>query len=149
MDDLPGAEGFALLNEIGIIAQLSRALFEARLPRGVGVPQFSVVNHLVRLGDGKTPLELARAFQVPKTTMTHTVQTLEALGHVRIAPNPRDRRSKCVWLTAEGRAFRDAAIRSLAPDLAEMAEALDGERLAALLPELRRIRVYLDENRPA
>ena len=63
-DGTPSTTGayFALFNEIGIIAQLSRALFEARLPEGIHLPQFAVINHMVRLGDGKTPLALARAF---------------------------------------------------------------------------------------
>jgi hypothetical protein len=33
-------------------------------------PHFSVLNHLMRVEDGRTPLELARAFQVPKTTLS-------------------------------------------------------------------------------
>jgi hypothetical protein len=61
---------FRLFNEIGIIEQLSRARFEARLPKGVLVPHFTVLNHLMRVEDGRTPLELARAFQVPKTTLS-------------------------------------------------------------------------------
>jgi hypothetical protein len=60
---------FRLFNEIGIIEQLSRARFEARLPQGAPCPHFSVLNHLMRVEDGRTPLELARAFQVPKTTL--------------------------------------------------------------------------------
>ena len=52
---------FRLLNEIGIIAQLSRTLLEARLPSGFVLAQFSVLNHLVRVSDGQTPLTLARA----------------------------------------------------------------------------------------
>jgi hypothetical protein len=38
---------FRLFNEIGILEQLSRARFEARLPKGVTVPHFSVLNHLM------------------------------------------------------------------------------------------------------
>lgn len=147
MDEPTGGVTFALLNEIGIIAQLSRTVFEARLPDGIGVAQFSVVNHLVRLGDGKTPLDLARAFQVPKTTMTHTLQLLEKAGFVTVAPNPADRRSKCIWLTEAGRDFRGRAIAALGPDIARIESALGADRLAAILPELRRLREYLDANR--
>ncbi len=68
---------FALFNEIGIINQLAAALFESRLPPGVLVSHFSVLNHLIRVRDGATPLQLANAFQVPKTTMTHTLAGLE------------------------------------------------------------------------
>jgi hypothetical protein len=79
---------FPLFNEIGIIEQLSRARFEARLPQGVTGPHFSVLNHLMRVADGRTPLELARAFQVPKTTLSHTL----GAGETRLdrdAPEPR------------------------------------------------------------
>ena len=83
---------FELFNEIGIIEQLSRADFEARLPKGVLVSHFGVLNHLIRVGDGRTPLELARAFQVPKTTMTHTLAGLEKRKWVETRPNPEDLR---------------------------------------------------------
>ena len=139
---------FALFNEIGIIAQLSRALFEARLPEGIHLPQFAVINHMVRLGDGKTPLALARAFQVPKTSMTHSLAVLEKHGLIRLEPNPEDGRSKCAFLTEAGRALRDDAIASIEPDMAGMSDQISEERIAALLPELAEIRKYLDQNRP-
>ena len=138
---------FALFNEIGIIAQLSRALFEARLPDGLLLPHFSVINHMVRLGDGKTPLDLARAFQVPKTTMTHTLSNLEKHGFVHIAPNPEDGRSKCVFLTEAGRRFRADAIGALGPDLHLMSAEIPEDAVASLLPSLEEIRKYLDANR--
>ncbi|MDP3746695.1 MAG: MarR family winged helix-turn-helix transcriptional regulator [Phenylobacterium sp.] len=138
---------FALFNEIGIIAQLSRAAFEARLPPGITVPHFSVLNHLVRLGDGRTPLAIARAFQAPKTSMTHTLAGLEARGLIAMRPNPKDKRSKCVWLTEQGRRFRDEAIGRLEPDLAALARQLPPERLADLVPRLAEIRAILDAAR--
>ena len=147
MPDRASTDLFAVLNEVGIIAQLSRAMFEARLPDGVTVPHFGVLNHLVRVGDGRTPLELARAFQVPKTSMTNTLAGLERRGLVEMRPNPEDGRSKRVWLTEAGRAFREDAIAALAPDLAALDEALGGARVGAMLPELARLREWLDRRR--
>ena len=138
---------FAFFNEVGIIEQLSRAMFEARLPDGLIVPHFAVINHLMRLGDGRTPLAIARAFQVPKTSMTHTLAGLEKHGFVRTAPNPDDGRSKCVFLTDAGRAFHGEAIGALAPDIAEMLESIPAEDIRAALPLLVRVREYLDNNR--
>ena len=138
---------FGFFNEIGIISQLSRALFEARLPDGVTVAHFSVLNHLVRVEDGRTPLEIARAFQVPKTTMTHTLAGLEARGLVAMKPNPRDGRSKCVWLTDAGRSFRDRAQHDLVADLQPLAAKLDLAEMMAIVPALERVRKVLDENR--
>ena len=138
---------FMLFNEIGIIEQLSRTMFQARLPDGMLVSHFSVLNHLTRVKDGQTPLVLANAFQVPKTTMTHTLSGLEKRGLIRMAPNPADGRSKCVWLTDEGRAFREKAIMSLAPDIMKMTEALSMDDIAATLPTLAKVRAYLDAAR--
>ena len=138
---------FAFFNEVAIIGQLAGSLFERRLPDGFLVSHFAVLNHLARLGDGKTPLALARAFQVPKTTMTHTLAGLDKAGLVRFAPNPKDGRSKCVMLTDPGRAFRDAAIARLAPDLEAIARDIPPARVAAILPLLAEMRAWLDRER--
>lgn len=151
MPDLPPtsdlARFFAFFNEVGIINQLSVAMFEARLPPGFTVSQFSVLNHLIRVKDGRTPLDLARAFQVPKTTMTHSLAVLERHGLIRTAPNPDDGRSKCVWITQAGRAFRDAGVAALAPDVAELAARFSSARLAETMPALTDLRRMMDAQR--
>ncbi len=138
---------FTLFNEIAIIEQLSRARFEARLPKGVLVSHFAVLNHLLRVGDGRTPLDIARAFQVPKTTLSHTLSLLEGRGWVEMRPNPEDGRSKRVWITDAGRAFHAEAIGLLAPDMVELAGVFPVEDIAALLPKLAELRAYLDQSR--
>lgn len=138
---------FGLFNEIGILAQLSRARLEARLPEGMTAAHFGVLNHLTRVRDGQTPLKLAQAFQVPKTTMTHTLSGLERRGLVETRPNPEDRRSKQVWLTPAGRAFREDAIAAVVPDMAALSEVLPAEEAARLLPALRRLREAMDAAR--
>ncbi len=138
---------FELFNEIGILEQLSRALFEARLPPGVLVSHFSILNHLVRVGDGRTPLELATAFQVPKTTLSHTLALVEKRGWIEMRPNPADKRSKQVWLTDAGRSFRDAAIESLLPELDRLAGGFPERDLPELIERLSAIRRYMDAAR--
>ena len=138
---------FELFTEIGIIQQLSRALLEARLPEGFLQPHFSVLNHLIRVQDGRTPLEIARAFQLPKTTMTHTLSGLERHGLIEMRPNPKDGRSKCVWLTEQGREFRQQSIEKLGLAMTDLAEHIDPQKIARLLPTLKELRIYLDENR--
>jgi DNA-binding MarR family transcriptional regulator len=138
---------FELFNEIGILSQLSTAVFEARLPQGMLISHFSVLNHLTRVRDGQTPLALAQAFQVPKTTMTHTLTGLAKAGLVEMRPNPRDGRSKQVWLTEAGRAFREAAIAALQPDIAALARRYPPDRAAAMLPHLAELRRIMDAMR--
>ncbi|MHA7773051.1 MarR family winged helix-turn-helix transcriptional regulator [Roseibium sp. M-1] len=138
---------FSFFNEIGIIAQLSRAAMELRLPKGLTLPHFSVVNHLIRVKDGQTPLTLAKAFQVPKTTMTHTLAGLSEHGYVEMRPNPEDGRSKTVWLTASGRNFREEAIRSIDPDIEMLRNAIPPERIGDILPVLAEVRSFMDSSR--
>lgn len=138
---------FEVFNEIGIIEQLSRAILEARLPKGLIAPHFAVLNHLTRVSDGRTPIEMARAFQVPKTSMTHTIKGLEAHGLVETRANPEDGRSKRVWLTAKGRQVRTETIASLGPDFERLADGFDMHRLLTIKPVLSELRAHLDQAR--
>lgn len=138
---------FELFNEIGIIEQLSRASLEARLPPGLIAPHFTVLNHLTRLGDGRAPIDMARAFQVPKTSLTHTLKGLEDRDLIEMRPNPEDGRSKLVYLTDAGRALRTKTIVALGPDFERIIAALDTNSLAAAVPALKALRVFLDEDR--
>ncbi|WP_299202057.1 MarR family transcriptional regulator [uncultured Tateyamaria sp.] len=147
MHDTDPSVFFEVFNEIGIIEQLSRAILEARLPHGLIAPHFSVLNHLTRVSDGRTPMEMARAFQVPKTSMTHTLKGLEAHGLVETRPNPEDGRSKRVWLTQAGRDLRAEVIAALGPDFAKLAREFDVARLVEIRPVLSDLRAYLDAAR--
>lgn len=138
---------FQVFNEIGIIEQLSRAILESKIPDGLIAPHFAVLNHLTRVGDGSTPMAMARAFQVPKTSMTHTLAGLEKRGLIEMRPNPEDGRSKQVWLTDGGRALRAQIIAGLAPDFMRLAQGFDGDRLAEILPVLQDLRMFLDADR--
>lgn len=138
---------FAFFNEIGIIEQLARNRFEQVMPHGMTLPQFTVLNHFVRLGGEYSPLALARAFQVSKGTMTNTLQRLEGKGLIAIRPDPEDGRAKIVAITEAGRAARADAIAALAPALREMAQDFTTEEIAAALPLLSRMRAWLDRDR--
>ncbi|WP_147111501.1 MarR family winged helix-turn-helix transcriptional regulator [Tateyamaria sp. syn59] len=147
MRDTDPSVFFEVFNEIGIIEQLSRAILEARLPYGLIAPHFTVLNHLTRVSDGRTPMEMARAFQVPKTSMTHTLKGLEEHGLVEMRPNPEDGRSKRVWLTDKGREVRADTIAALGPEFAKLAEDFDVARLVEIRPVLTELREYLDAAR--
>ena len=138
---------FQVLNEIGIVAQLAGNRMERLMPPGLSMAGFFVLNHFVRLGGERSPLALARAFQVSKGAMTNTVQRLEAAGWVSVSPDPKDGRAKRVAITEAGRAVREACVARLGPSLAEVETGVGQPRLEALLPELRRLRAWLDANR--
>lgn len=122
-------------------------MLEAGLPDGFLVSHFAVMNHLIRRGDGPTPLALARAFQVPKTTMTHTLSKLEKAKLIRFVPHPEDGRSKHVMVTDKGRRFRDTAIEKMSPEIVLMAEQFPTDAVKNINEFLSKMRQYLDARR--
>ena len=138
---------FALLNEVSIIEHLARNRLERALPEGLRVSHFVVLNHLTRMGDGRSLARIARAVQVERPAMTNTIQKLEARGLVRLAPDPRDGRGKLVYLTEAGRAAREGAVAIAAATIAPLAAGIDPGEVEAVLPLLRRLRVALDRAR--
>jgi DNA-binding MarR family transcriptional regulator len=140
-------ELFGFFNEIGIIAQLSTAMFEQKLPEGLTQSQFSVLNWFIRVDSQATPTRLAKAFQVTGGAMTNTLKKLEGKGLVRIVPDKTSGRQKLVTLTARGKKTRDKAIGSVAPLLQEFADQFDPGHLKKTKQELAAVRRYLDESR--
>ncbi len=147
MPDTRLATYFQLFSEIGKLSQLSRALLEARLEHGLLLPHFSVLNHLVQVAEGTTPLRLANAFQVPKASMTHTLAGLVKAGYIQMQENEKDKRSKLVFITEAGRKYREKAIASLTPDFDEVAELFSEKDAQALVPALQQLREVLDRQR--
>jgi DNA-binding MarR family transcriptional regulator len=138
---------FMLLNEIGIIAQLSQNRFEAVQPDGLRMSHFVLLNHLARVGDGTTPLRLARALQLAKSAITNTLQRLEERGLVRVEPDPEDGRGRRVWLTPAGRERRAAGIRTAVEAFALLEGVASPAMLDAIIPPLRALRQELDRAR--
>src|SRR6266849_4446748 len=98
---MPDPIAFRVMNEIGIIDQLGSTLFERSMPFGLTLPQFVVLNHFVRVGGDRSPVELASAIQVTKATMTSTLQRLQRKGFVTSVPDATagrlKRMSEVVW----------------------------------------------------
>jgi DNA-binding MarR family transcriptional regulator len=138
-----------LLNEVSIIEHLARNRLERVLPDGLRASHFVVLNHLVRMGDGRSLARIARAVQVERPAMTNTIQKLEARGLVHVGPHPVDGRGKLVFLTEAGRAARTAAVAAATGAIAPIAKGLDEAELLAALPLLRRLRAALDAARDA
>ena len=131
---------YKIFNEIGIINQLSTAAFRRALPPPLNPSMFGVLNHFVRLGDGKTPSYLADAFQVTRPSMTSILEKLRAAGFVEIDTHPEDARGKIVRITKEGREARAKAVEATGPMFASIEPTLkdiDRESLHAMLAHLR------------
>ncbi len=137
-----------LFGELFMADQLARNRISRVLPKGMQLSHFSVLNHLARLGDERTPAQLAKAFHVTRGAMTNTLSRLEWAGHIHIRPDWEDARQKFVAISPSGRAARDAAVATVVPLIAEVVQAMGHEKLRALLPVLRELRTRLGDETP-
>ena len=135
----------SLFGELFMADQLARGRITKALPKGMQLSHFSVLNHLARLQDERTPAQLAKAFHVTRGAMTNTLSKLEWAGHVHIRPDWDDARQKFVAISPSGRAARDAAVQSVAPLIADVVKALGADRVRAVLPVLRELRLRMEE----
>jgi len=142
VDDL----AVALFAELFMADQLARARLSKVLPKGMELSHFSVLNHLARTQEERTPAQLAKVFHVTRGAMTNTLAKLEWAGHVHIRPDWDDARRKFVAISPSGRAARDAALQSIAPVIAHLANTLGIERVRAVLPVLRELRSELEKD---
>ena len=138
---------FQLLNEVGILSQLSANRAARLLAPGLNLSQFTLLNHFSRLGGERSLVQLASAMQVTKAAMTNTVARLQAKGLLAVQPDPQDGRGKRVSLTPAGLAARQQAVQQLGQGLVGMASAVDAQELAQALTALRKLRVWFDANR--
>jgi DNA-binding MarR family transcriptional regulator len=140
-------DAYTFFNEINIIAQLSTNQMDRQLPQGLNQSQFGVLNWFTRVDDEATPGRLAKAFQVSKGAMTNTLGKLAAKGFVSITADPASGRRKLVRLTPRGRKARNAAVEATFPQLEAFLEEFGIARIRRQLPQLQRIRAYLDAAR--
>ena len=136
----------ALFAELFMVEQLARARLSKVLPKGMELSHFSVLNHLARMQEERTPAQLAKAFHVTRGAMTNTLTKLEWAGHVHIRPDWDDARRKFVAISPAGRSARNAALQSIAPVIADLVDSLGLERVRAVLPVLRELRSELEKD---
>lgn len=138
---------FQVLNEIGIISQLSSNLATRLLAPELNLSQFTLLNHFARLGGERSLVQLAGAMQVTKAAMTNTVARLHAKGLLEVQPDPMDGRGKRVSLTPAGLAARQQAVRRLGQAMSGLGSAVSDPELGAALQALRQLRVWFDSHR--
>lgn len=147
MSEIGDSLAVSLFSEIFMADQLARNRISKALPKGMELSHFSVLNHLARLNEERSPTQLAAAFHVTRGAMTNTLTRLDWAGHVHIRPDWDDARRKMVSISPSGRAARDAAIQVISPVLTEAVADIGEDRLRAALPVLRALRQKLEGGR--
>ncbi len=144
MVEKPEALANVLFSELFMSDQLARNHISKVLPKGMELSHFSVLNHLAHGSDERSPAQLAKTFHVTRGAMTNTLSKLEWAGHVHIRPDWDDARRKFISISPSGRAARDAALAAISPLIGEVVTALGVERVRAVLPVLRELRLRLE-----
>ncbi len=139
----PGADLARLLDAFRILQdQHARALDDESGAHGLGPTDARLVFHLAAAdGAGVTPKQASAHLELSTGAMTSLIDRLERRGHLERRPNPEDRRSILLHLTASGAAVADdigarwvTAFRQAVPpaERAALAAALEavGDALA-------------------
>ncbi|WP_029144896.1 MarR family winged helix-turn-helix transcriptional regulator [Microbacterium luticocti] len=147
------APGMTLVTSIMRAQQILLARVDAALkPFHLTFARYELLTLLSFTRGGRMPMASASArLQVHPTSVTNTVDRLEASGHVRREPHPEDGRATLVVLTDSG---RDLAERATAALNAEVftdpgLERDEVEQLVALVARMRRGAGDFDDPRPA
>lgn len=83
---------------------------------GVGVPELVTLDHLYHEGQ-LTPTAIAERLGLTTASVTGLLDRLTTAGHLTRSPNPRDRRSILVTLTATGLQTMQTAFSVFAADI--------------------------------
>lgn len=134
----------SLFSEILAADQLVRAELSRVLPRGMEISHFSVLNHLVRQSEERTPAQLAEVFNVTRGAMTNTLGKLEWAGYVHVRPDWDDARRKMIAISPAGRKAYELALSQIAPMFSAIVAELGEDRVRSAIPLLRDLRLELD-----
>ena len=105
---------------------------------GMTVTQYGLLGHLAKF-DGIGIGALAEKLIMDPTTLTRNLRPLERQGFVAMKPDRRDRRSRCLHLTASGRAAFESAEPAWVRAQRRIEEALGGAEASALNAALDRV----------
>jgi len=146
------APGMTLVTSIMRAQQLLLARVDATLkPFGLTFARYELLTLLSFTRSGRMPMASASLrLQVHPTSVTNTVDRLEASGHVRREPHPDDGRATLIALTESGRDLAERATAALNTDVFEQPglERAQVEELVGLVAHMRRNAGDFDDPRP-
>jgi len=128
-----------------VAAGAAQALATARLePLGLSPRAWGILSTLVESGP-QTQIQLATATATDRTAMVYLLDELEGRGLVERMPNPHDRRSYLIHLTAQGTRTQQKAGAELAKQADTLLTPLDAAERRQLVELLTRIADHWDE----
>lgn len=138
----------AVFGRLGRLAAIATARISGRLGDfGLAIGEFDVLASLRRAGapHALPPSTMARMMMLSPAAMTNRLDRLEGRGLLTRVPNPDDRRSVLVRLTAAGRDLVDRAVAAHVANERDLLAALDDDELAIFDDLLRRLLADLED----
>lgn len=136
------APGMTLVTSVMRAQQLLLARVDETLrPFGLTFARYELLTLLSFSREGRMPMASAAGrLQVHPTSVTNTVDRLEASGHVRREPHPDDGRAILVVLTDTGRDVADRATAALNAQVFEEPGLVraDVDELVSIIARMRR-----------
>lgn len=135
------AAGMTAVTSIMRAHQLMLARVDETLkPHGLSFARYELLTLLSFTRDGRMPVtSAARRLQVHQTSVTNTVDRLEAAGLVRREPHPTDGRATLVVLTDDGRTRAEEATAELNREVFAN-PGLDADDVESLIGTISRLR---------
>ena len=133
----------SLFSEISAIDHLLKIRLSKSLPIGMELSHFVILNHISNLEGEKTPVQLARSFNLTKGAITNTLTKLSLMGYIHTRPDWDDARSKLISISTAGKNARDQAVHSIEPILGDLIKVMGAEKTKSIIPFLRDLRILL------
>jgi len=133
----------ALFSELFATEQKVRQQLSRALPYNMELSHFMVLNYLSNTMKERSPVQLARTFNLTKGAMTNTLSKLEAVGYIHIRPDWDDARKKMISISDAGERARDEAVLSVMPIFDQVLSELETDDVKDGLRFMRQLRMTL------
>lgn len=135
-----------LLRNVAIIENIAQQWLQSSLPGKMQYSHYAVLGYLNKNPRDISPAMLADVFHVRRPSMTNTLSKLEKMGYITLHADPNDGRAKLVSATRAGVDAHHTASQALMPVYTEAANAIGGDLLRDICPQLKAVRDVMFEN---
>ena len=134
-----------VFQEIAVIEHFMRMAIQRHLPPGMTYAHYEALQHMVREGDGQTPVQLANAMLMSKAAMTNVLQKMEQAGWIAVLADTSDRRKKRIRITRSGLDAHAGVLRAFRWKSDALRSAFTEAEFRDALPFLKALRVFLED----
>lgn len=134
-----------ILRNISIVHNIGNTHLQSVLPGNMLHSHYAVLSFLINNDDVKNPALLADIFHVKRSSMTNTLNKLDAMNFISMAKDSKDGRKKTILVTKQGRKVKKQADLILAEVYKKAADQLGIDLIRDVSPKLRTIRDFVTE----